>query len=333
MEDLRFGAAIRAARVRRRWRQEDLAAAAGVSRATTSRIERGLVDEIAIGIMRRVAAALEIRVELLPRSRSGDLDRLVNGRHAALAEAVVRWFASFPGWTVRPEVSFAHFGERGVIDLLAWHAATRTLLVIELKTDIVDVGELIATLGRKVRLAPVAAAPLGWEPRTVASGLVVADSTANRQRVRAFEATFRAAYPADGRTLRRWLANPGSILAAPPGASRPARLATGAESGAPFAGVDGSRAPLAGVATPRPPLAGVDAPRAPLAGLATPRPPLAALVFFRNDRSRSVAGGFATVRRVRPRSTGPSKPRSNVDRADAGVTGSGSVPPQPAIGG
>lgn len=34
-----------------------------------------------------------------------------------------------------PEVSFSIYGQRGVIDILAWHAATRSLLVIELKTE------------------------------------------------------------------------------------------------------------------------------------------------------------------------------------------------------
>ena len=51
------------------------------------------------------------------------------------------------GWVVRPEISFTVEGERGVIDLVAWHAAARALLVIELKTDIVDVGELLGTFG------------------------------------------------------------------------------------------------------------------------------------------------------------------------------------------
>ena len=48
-------------------------------------------------------------------------------------------------------------GERGVIDILAWHAATRTLLVIELKTEIVDINELMGTVDRKRRLAATVA--------------------------------------------------------------------------------------------------------------------------------------------------------------------------------
>ena len=46
-----------------------------------------------------------------------------------------------------PEVSFSIYGERGVIDILAWHPGRRALLIIELKTDIVDVNELVGRGG------------------------------------------------------------------------------------------------------------------------------------------------------------------------------------------
>ncbi len=57
------------------------------------------------------------------------------------------------------------------IDLLAWHAPTRTLLVIEIKTELVDVGDLLSVMDRKVRLAPEIGAGRRWRPRRVA-GLV-----------------------------------------------------------------------------------------------------------------------------------------------------------------
>jgi transcriptional regulator with XRE-family HTH domain len=102
MDDLRFGAAIRAARVRRGWRQVDLAIRAGVSDSLVSRIERGHLEGIQLSTLRAVAAALEVRVELLSRSRSADLDRLMNARHTALTEAMKGWLRTFPGWELRP---------------------------------------------------------------------------------------------------------------------------------------------------------------------------------------------------------------------------------------
>jgi transcriptional regulator with XRE-family HTH domain len=89
VDDLRFGAVIRAAQIRRRWRQADLAAATGVSDSTVSRIERGHLDGLMLRVIRQVAAALEVRIEILPRSRGADLDRIVNARHSVLAEGVM----------------------------------------------------------------------------------------------------------------------------------------------------------------------------------------------------------------------------------------------------
>jgi hypothetical protein len=76
-----------------------------------------------------------------------------------------------PGWSIAPEVSFSIWGERGLIDILAWHAPTRSLLVIELKTAIVDVSGLVGTVDRKRRLAPEIARSRGWQvglPRSAA---------------------------------------------------------------------------------------------------------------------------------------------------------------------
>jgi transcriptional regulator with XRE-family HTH domain len=208
VDDQRFGAALRAARIRRGWRQRDLASAARVSDVTVSRIERGHLDGLTIGIVRQVAAALEVRVETLPRSRSADLDRIANARHAALAEAVLARLSRAPGWEVRPEVSFSIFGERGIVDILGWHATRRALLVVELKTEIVDVGELLGTLDRKRRLGREIAAPLRWSPAAVGAWLIVAEGMTNRRRIDAHRATFRAALPSDGRRARAWMAEP-----------------------------------------------------------------------------------------------------------------------------
>lgn len=208
VDDQQFGLRVRAARIRRGWRQHDLGLAAGVSDATISRLERGHLGSMSLDVLRRVAAALEIRVELLPRSRAADLDRLVGARHAALAEAVLERFRALPGWSVRPEVSFNVFGDRGVVDLLAWHAEQRALLVIELKTEIVDVGELLGVLDRKRRLGREIGEPLGWKAVTVSAWLIVGEGMTNRRRVAAHAATFRAALPHDGRGVRSWLGQP-----------------------------------------------------------------------------------------------------------------------------
>jgi transcriptional regulator with XRE-family HTH domain len=207
MDDIAFGRVFRTVRQRRRLRQRDVAAAAGVSDVLVSRIERGQASRVALHTIRRIVGVLEIEVSLVARWRGGELERLQARRHSALAEAVIARLSAF-GWEVRPEVSFSIFGERGVIDVLAWHPATQTLLVIELKTEIVNVGELLGALDRKARLAPRISADLAWRPATLALALIVADSSTNRRHVRAHARTLRAMLPADGRRLRGWLAKP-----------------------------------------------------------------------------------------------------------------------------
>jgi transcriptional regulator with XRE-family HTH domain len=209
MEDGRFGSAIRVVRHKRGWRQSDLAARAGVSDVTVSRIERGHVDTLSLRTLRSVASALDVRVDLLARWRAGDLDRLLNARHSALHDSVAAWFRdAMPQWELAPEVSFSIFGERGVIDIVAWHPVRRALLIIELKTDIADVNELVGTFDRKRRLASRIAEERGWEPATISGWVIVASGRTNRARIAAHGAMLRAAFPFDGRSVRAWLMDP-----------------------------------------------------------------------------------------------------------------------------
>jgi transcriptional regulator with XRE-family HTH domain len=213
MDDQRVGSVLRSIRVRRRLRLDDVAEMSGVSASVISRMERGHVDEITVGRIRAVAKALDVRMELLPRWRAGDLDRLLNAKHSELHELVARHLVRLPGWVSQPEVSFAVYGERGIIDILAWHPGRRALLVIELKTDIADVNELVGTVDRKGRHAIKVATERGWisprdTPPTVSIWVIVADGATNRRRVQAHRTMLRAAFPRDGRGIDGWLREP-----------------------------------------------------------------------------------------------------------------------------
>ena len=140
---------------------------------------------------------------------------MVSARHAKLVESIIAELRrDSPEWEVLPEVSFSIWGERGVIDILAWHPGRRALLVIEVKTEIVDVGEMLGTFDRKRRLARDIALERGWDPLTVSAWLVVADGRTNERRIADHRTTLRAAYPDDGRRVRSWLADPEGSLAA-----------------------------------------------------------------------------------------------------------------------
>jgi len=211
MDDQRFGMALRAARLKRGWSQRALAVRARVSDATVSRLERGLADSLALATIRRVAAVLDVWVGLVARSRGGDLERVADAAHAALAEVAIALLCAL-GWEVRPEVSFSVWGERGVVDIVAWHASSRSLLLVELKTRIVDIGQLLATLDRRQRLGSEIAEPFGWKPATISTVLILSDRATNHRRVAAHRAVFDAALPDGGRRVRAWLAAPSAGL-------------------------------------------------------------------------------------------------------------------------
>jgi transcriptional regulator with XRE-family HTH domain len=208
MQGDRLGSAIRALRLRRGWTQSDLARAARVSPAMISRLEHGRVDGTSLGVLRGVFTALDARIDLVPRWHGGDLDRLVDARHAGMTESLVRRLSSLPEWIVQPEVTFSIFGERGSIDIVAWHPGRQALLIIEVKSAIDDVGGLIRQVDRYRRLARDVARQQGWSPVVVAIWVVVADGRTARRRLAEHLTMLRRAFPADGHTMEGWIHAP-----------------------------------------------------------------------------------------------------------------------------
>jgi transcriptional regulator with XRE-family HTH domain len=213
LRDIRTGALVRALRHRLGWRQSDLAARVSLSQDFVSVVERGRLARIRIGDLRRILRALDADLVLVVRWRGGDLDRLVDEGHAIL----VGWIAGHLqalGWVVRPEVSYSEYGERGSIDLLAWHAPTRTLLVIEVKTELTSIEETLRKHDAKRRLSErIATRDLGWPPASIGALLVLPASATARRRVHRHEAVLASAYPMRGVALRRWLREPASPAA------------------------------------------------------------------------------------------------------------------------
>jgi hypothetical protein len=107
-----------------------------------------------------------------------------------------------------PKISFSLYGERGAIDQLGWHARARHLLVIELKTELVDVNELLGTFDRKIRLARVIARERGMVADAVSGWLVVLDTRTNRRHAASHPRLLGARFPADARALRSLVAEP-----------------------------------------------------------------------------------------------------------------------------
>lgn len=212
MLDLQVGAVFRAVRRRLGLTQEQVARLAGVSQQTISRLERGRLEEVGLRAARRVAAALEIELPLAPRWRGGELHRLLDRQHAAMVDQVVTELRR-AGWEAQVEYTFSHFGERGSVDVLGWQAAQDALLMVEVKSRLLDLQDLYATSDRKKRLVPkLLAKERGWRIRAVGQVVVVPSTTFEREVVRRHRASFEAAFPARTVAIRRWLRDPSGSL-------------------------------------------------------------------------------------------------------------------------
>lgn len=201
--------ATRFLRRRRGWRQRDLAARGGVSRETVSRLERGGIDGMTVAALDRLASALGATLVIELRWHGEQLDRLMDSAHAALEELTVQALRA-TNWMSEVEVSFNWYGDRGRCDAVAFDPGTRTLLIVEAKTRLGDVQDLLGRLDVKVRLGKQIAHQIGWpEPARVIPCLVVADGRTARRVVASHAALF-ARFTHRGRAADRWLAAPDS---------------------------------------------------------------------------------------------------------------------------
>ena len=207
MDWVRLGRSIRALRKRRAWRQVDLAAAAGVSQSMVARIELGRGDRVAPWIVERIAHALGARVLVRIDWNGEALDRLLDADHARLVEIVASLLRR-ADWEVAAEVTFWIRGERGSVDLLAWHAQSRIVLVIEVKSIVPDIQAMLMSFDRKARLGAEIAATRGWRPAAVGKLLVIGESRTARRRVESHRTTFEVELPQRFRDVRRFLVRP-----------------------------------------------------------------------------------------------------------------------------
>lgn len=207
MDDQRVGRVLRALRHRLRWRQVDVARRAGLTQDDVSRAERGQMRDTSK--LRKQASALDAEVYVSIRWRGGELDRLLDEGHAAIVGWITELLVA-SGWEVVPEASFSIYGERGSIDVLAWHRATRTLLVVEVKTELTSIEETLRKHDAKQRLAPL----VGRErfesrrPAAVCGLLVLPNSTTTRRQVDRHQGVLSVAYPLRGSGARLWLTRP-----------------------------------------------------------------------------------------------------------------------------
>lgn len=160
--------------------RQELAGRVGVSARYIAQIERGeanpsfrLVEAIAD------ALGLDVQLSIRPPMFPGG-PRVQDAVHARCSSYVDRRLRGH-GWATAREVEIVHGRSHGWIDLLAFDHRTDTLLIIEIKTRLDDLGALERQIGWYERMAWQAARPLGWRPtRMVAVVLALASDEVER---------------------------------------------------------------------------------------------------------------------------------------------------------
>ena len=202
------GAALREARLRRRWTMRHLSEHAGVAVGSIQAIESGGVATLET--YARLATALGLRPSLAldagraaPKSRHSDAEDFV---HAAMGECEVGVLRR-PGLTVAIDEPYQHYQFAGRADVLAW--ADRDLLHVENRTRFPNLQEaagaynakrqyLAATLGERLGIGPA-----GWRSVTHVMACLWSSEVLHVLRLRA--ATFASLCPAGPEGFEAWL--------------------------------------------------------------------------------------------------------------------------------
>lgn len=195
---------LRAVRRRKRWSQQNVAAKLGISQSELSRRERGSLENCSVAELEQWGAALGAHVSLEVRF---DGERpLMDAQHARLQTWLVGMLKR-EGWTVVVEHSFNHYGDRGRVDVLAYHPVARVVLVTEIKSRVDDVGDILGRLDIKRRVAPILAREQRWPTDEIVPMLLILEQRTNRRRVADHAAMFTA-YPIRPQSATAWLRRP-----------------------------------------------------------------------------------------------------------------------------
>jgi transcriptional regulator with XRE-family HTH domain len=198
---LRLGASIRAVRTALGLSQRAFADRIGRSQAYVSLLERGLIGTLSVVELDRVCKSLGATLVLgveAPVLIAGPRQR--DAAHARCVAYVARRLRA-DGWLVEREVPVGSPSRPGWIDIVAFNPTSRVLLVIEVKTELVDLGGLERQLGWYVREAPRRAATLGWATEAVLGCVLMLSTTATDDRLRENAPGIRQVFPLRSRDL------------------------------------------------------------------------------------------------------------------------------------
>ena len=196
--------ACRETRIALRLTQRQLAATVRVSRGYIAAIERGRANP-SVDVVDRICRALELEAELIIRPPIVmELPRQHDLVHARCIAYVERRLQSI-GWTLKREVEVVQARSHGWIDLMACHPESETLLVVEVKTRLDDLGSVERQIGWYGRSAAEAARRIGWRPRRIVAWLLVLASDEVERTARDNRDLLSLAFPVRAPQMLDWL--------------------------------------------------------------------------------------------------------------------------------
>jgi transcriptional regulator with XRE-family HTH domain len=191
------GQLVRDGRVRLSMTAIELAERAHVSRQMVGDIERAETNPT-LGTLERVFAALNMEVDLMSRAPQvmlGDSPKQRDSAHAIMSGYVQRRLEA-DGWEVHREVRIDSGRYHGWIDLVAFHADSATLLIVEIKTIIDDLGGIERSMDWYVREVPSRVLKaFGWRPKRFVPWLLVLATDQVETQLRTNRDAIDAAFP------------------------------------------------------------------------------------------------------------------------------------------
>ncbi|MEX1173795.1 MAG: helix-turn-helix domain-containing protein [Chloroflexota bacterium] len=196
---------VRSTRTRLDISQQQLADACHIDRSYVALIELGRANPT-LAVVQRLGQALGLELEMVgrpplilggPRQRdlvharcSGHVDRRFNGA----------------AWETAREVEIVHGRTHGWIDLLAYDPRTATLVIVEIKTWLDDIGALERQLAWYERSASQVAGRLGWRPRSLMTWVLALASREVDEAIRLHRDVLALALPARAEAMTAVLA-------------------------------------------------------------------------------------------------------------------------------
>jgi transcriptional regulator with XRE-family HTH domain len=189
------------------WTQAELGRRAHLSQSFVSRVEHALLPDLSLVDATRLLEAMGARLTVgvsAPFLTDRELQR--DPAHARCS-AYVAARLKREGWLTATEVEIGGDRSRGWIDLLAYHPDSGLMMVIEIKTEIRDLGAIDRSLGWFEREAWVAARRLGWRSSKIVGCLLLLATEMNEARISDNQASFSARFPIRATELCRIMAN------------------------------------------------------------------------------------------------------------------------------